>query len=327
MTMTRAALRILVVGLMLATVTACGAARGANEQSAPAVTLHVGTLGTTKALFEASGVGKDLPYRLEWSTFPTGPRLVEAARAKAVDIGQTAEIPPIFAQAANTPVKIVAAEKLTDPGRSPLAIVVPKESPIAGVAQLKGRKVGVTQGTIVQYFAIKVLQRAGLAYSDITPVNLSPADGVAALRRGDIDAMSLIDPTLARATATIGARVLVTGAGYTAGVNYQLIRTDVLADSGRAGAVVDFLRRSVRARRWANSHPQEWAAAYAKANNIPLDLAAVTTARAQFDYVPIDDGIIAAQQDEADVFFQLGLLPRPIAVRGQFDPRFNGRLT
>jgi sulfonate transport system substrate-binding protein len=325
--MTRTTLRVLVVAVMLATVTACGAARETNNNSTQTVTLHVGTLGTTKALFETSGVSKDLPYVVEWSVFPAGPQLVEAVRAEAVDIGQTAETPPIFAQAANTPVKIVAAEKLKDPSRSPLAIVVSKDSPIAGVAQLRGRKIGITQGTIVHYFAIKVLQRAGLAYSDITPVNLSPADGVAALRRGDIDAMSLIDPTLAQATAVTGARVLVTGAGYIPGVNYQLLRTDVLADSTRTGAVVDFLRRSVRARRWANSHPKEWAAAYAKVNNIPLDLAAMTTARAQFDYVPIDDGIIAAQQDEADVFLQLGLLPRRLSVSEQFDLRFNGRLT
>ena len=325
--MTRTTLRVLVVAVMLATVTACGAARETNNHSTQTVTLHVGTLGTTKALFETSGVNKDLPYVLEWSVFPAGPQLVEAVRAEAVDIGQTAETPPIFAQAANTPVKIVAAERLKDPSRSPLAIVVSKDSPIAGVAQLRGRKVGITQGTIVHYFAIKVLQRAGLAYSDITPVNLSPADGVAALRRGDIDAMSLIDPTLAQATAVTGAKVLVTGAGYVPGVNYQLLRTDVLADSTRTGAVVDFLRRSVRARRWANSHPKEWAAAYAKVNNISLDLAAMTTARAQFDYVPIDDGIIAAQQDEADVFLQLGLLPRRLSVSEQFDLRFNGRLT
>jgi sulfonate transport system substrate-binding protein len=325
--MTRTTLRVLVVAVMLATVTACSAARETSNHSTQTVTLHVGTLGTTKALFETSGVNKDLPYVLEWSVFPAGPQLVEAVRAEAVDIGQTAETPPIFAQAANTPVKIVAAERLKDPSRSPLAIVVSKDSPIAGVAQLRGRKVGITQGTIVHYFAIKVLQRAGLAYSDITPVNLSPADGVAALRRGDIDAMSLIDPTLAQATAVTGAKVLVTGAGYVPGVNYQLLRTDVLADSTRTGAVVDFLRRSVRARRWANSHPKEWAAAYAKVNNIPLDLAAMTTARAQFDYVPIDDGIIAAQQDEADVFLQLGLLPRRLSVSEQFDLRFNGRLT
>jgi sulfonate transport system substrate-binding protein len=324
--MTRTTLRILVVALMLATVTACGAPQTTHHR-APAVTLHVGTLGTTKALFDTSGVDHGLPYTVDWSTFPAGPQLLEAARAKAVDIGQTAETPPIFAQAANAPIKIVAVERLTDPSRSPLAIVVSKNSPIASVAQLKGRTVGITQGTITQYFVIKVLQRAGLAYSDITPVNLSPTDGVAALRRGDIDAMSLIDPTLAQATATIGAKILVTGAGYTAGVNYQLVRTDVLADSSRAAAVADFLRRSVQARRWANSHPKEWAAAYAKVNHIPLALAAVTTGRAQFDYVPLTDGIIAAQQDEADVFFQLGLLPRRLSVREQFDLRFNGRLT
>jgi len=311
----------------LAAVAGCGASSHGSDTVAAAVVLRVGTLGTTKVLFAASGEDKNLPYRIEWSSFPAGPQLVEAERAKAVDVGETAETPPIFAQAANTPVKIVAATKLRDPAQSPLAVILGKNSPIAGVAQLKGRKVGVTPGTVVQYFLIKALARAGLRYADITPVNLSMQDGGAALKRGDIDAMAAIDPTLARLTTSIGAKVLVSGVGYVAGYNFHLVRTEILGNAKRSDVVLDFLRRSLRARQWANDHPGEWAAAYAAANRIPLDLAKVTTGRAQVEYAPIDDSVVAAQQDEADVFYRLGLLPRQLSVREEFDARFNGRLT
>src|SRR6185437_9440495 len=144
-----------------------------------------------------------------------------------------------------TPVKIVAATKLRDPAQSPLAVILGKNSPIAGVAQLKGRKVGVTPGTVVQYFLIKALARAGLRYADITPVNLSMQDGGAALKRGDIDAMAAIDPTLARLTTSIGAKVLVSGVGYVAGYNFHLVRTEILGNAKRADVVLDFLRRSL----------------------------------------------------------------------------------
>jgi len=320
-------LRAVVVGAALAAVAGCGASSHGSDTVAAAVVLRVGTLGTTKVLFAASGEDKNLPYRIEWSSFPAGPQLVEAERAKAVDVGETAETPPIFAQAANTPVKIVAATKLRDPAQSPLAVILGKNSPIAGVAQLKGRKVGVTPGTVVQYFLIKALARAGLRYADITPVNLSMQDGGAALKRGDIDAMAAIDPTLARLTTSIGAKVLVSGVGYVAGYNFHLVRTEILGNAKRSDVVLDFLRRSLRARQWANDHPGEWAAAYAAANRIPLDLAKVTTGRAQVEYAPIDDSVVAAQQDEADVFYRLGLLPRQLSVREEFDARFNGRLT
>jgi sulfonate transport system substrate-binding protein len=304
----------------------CGAVP-ADVRDAGMITLRVGTLaGTTRALFAASGLDQDLPYRIEWSVFPTGPQLVEAQRAKAVDIGLTADTPPIFAQAANTPVKIVAVERLRDLQKSPLAIVVRKHSDITTVAQLRGRRIGLTQGTILQYLVVKVLQREGIRYADIAAVNIPPEDSVAALRRGDVEALASIDPTLARTTAAVDARILVTGAGYTAGVNYQLVRTEVLEDRRRAEVILDYLRRSVRAREWADRHRDEWAQAYARLNNIPVDLASIVQDRARYGYVPITDDIVDGQQEQADTFFTLGLLPRRLDVAEMFDRRFDGRI-
>jgi sulfonate transport system substrate-binding protein len=320
------ALRLLIGMAGMALVAAC-ATPADGDRSEGAATLRVGSLaGTTKTLFAVSGQDKAVPYRIEWSVFTSGPQLVEAQRAKAVDVGLTADTPPIFAQAAATPVKIVAVERLQNPRESPMAIVVPRDSDTTTVAHLRGKRIGLTEGTVLQFLVVKVLAAAGLRYSEITPINLPPEDALVALRRGDIDALAAIDPTLARVTASIGARVLATGAGYAAGVNYQLVRSDLLDGGVRQDMVLDFLRRSARARAWANSHPAEWAASYAELNNIPVDLARVTLHRARTGYVPITDDIVAAQQDQADTFFTLGVLPRKLDVREQFDRRFNGKI-
>ena len=81
---------------------------------------------------------KSIDYTVEWTEFPGGPQLLEALNAGAVDFGSTGETPPIFAQAANAPLVYIAHEPPAPRGE---AILVPKDSPIKSVADLKGKKV------------------------------------------------------------------------------------------------------------------------------------------------------------------------------------------
>ncbi len=123
---------------------------GSGSAEASNVTLRVGDLGSgnqTRALLEASGEADDLPYEIEWSTFPAGPQLLEAQRAGSVDIGYMATTPVIFAQAAQTPVKIVAVHKIEDSESSDTAVLVPEDSPIQEVTDLKGNGICPTEGS------------------------------------------------------------------------------------------------------------------------------------------------------------------------------------
>ena len=141
---------------------------------------------------------KPLGYKVEWTEFPSGPPLLEALNVGAIDFGNTGEAPPIFAQAAGAPLVYVAHEPPAPKGE---AILVPKDSPIKTVADLKGKKVALNKGSNVHYLLVKALEKAGVKYSEIEPVFLAPADARAAFERGSVDAWVIWDPFQAAAEA------------------------------------------------------------------------------------------------------------------------------
>ena len=102
---------------------------------------------------------KSVGYSVVWTEFPSGPPLLEALNVGAIDFGNTGEAPPIFAQAAGAPIQYVAYEPPAPKGE---AILVPKDSKIASVADLKGRKVALNKGSNVHYLLVKALEKAGV---------------------------------------------------------------------------------------------------------------------------------------------------------------------
>src|ERR1700683_2795901 len=122
-----------------------------------------------------------LGFSVAWTEFPGGPQLLEALNVGALDFGIPGEPPPIFAQAAGAPLVYVGNEPPAPRGE---AILVPKDSPIHSVADLKGKSIALNKGSNVHYLLVKALEKAGVKYSDIEPVFLAPADARAAFERG-----------------------------------------------------------------------------------------------------------------------------------------------
>lgn len=109
------------------------------------VTLHIGDQKAgSQVLLRAAGQLSGVTYKITWSQFTSGPPLLEAANAGAIDIGAVGNTPPIFAAAAGSKVTIVQAGS-QDP--SAQAILVPKNSPIRTIQDLKGKKVALAKGS------------------------------------------------------------------------------------------------------------------------------------------------------------------------------------
>src|SRR6202795_1416567 len=162
---------------------------------------------------------KAVGYKVVWTEFPSGPPLLEALNIGAIDFGNTGEAPPIFAQAAGAPIQYVAYEPPAPKGE---AILVPKDSPLKSIVDLKGRKVALNRGSNVHYLLVKALEKAGVKYSEIEPVFLAPADARAAFERGAVDAWVIWDPYLSAAEAATGARTLSDGTGIVANHQFYL---------------------------------------------------------------------------------------------------------
>ena len=250
-----------------------------------------------------------LGVTVKWIEFPAGPQLLEAMNVGAIEFGSTGEAPPIFAQAAGAPLVYVAHEPPAPRGE---AILVPKDSPIQTVADLKGKTVALNKGSNVHYLLVRALEKAGVAYGDITPKFLPPADARAAFERGSVDAWAIWDPFQAAAEAATGARTLANGEGIVSNHQFYLGARDFTEANP---AVVDAIIAALAdIDVWAKANPAAAAAELAPSVGIPAPILQVALERQSYGIKALDPKVVAEQQAIADTFHALGLLPKPIVV-------------
>ncbi len=268
-----------------------------------------GTLVLLKEKGTLEGALEPLGFSVTWAEFPGGPQLLEALNVGAIDFGTTGEAPPIFAQAAGAPLIYVAYEPPAPKGE---AILVPKDSPLKSVADLKGKKVALNKGSNVHYLLVKALEHAGISVKDIQPIYLAPADARAAFEQGSVDAWVIWDPFFAAAAAATQARILSDGENLVS--NHQFF----LAERGFAtahpkliGAVVQQLEAIDQ---WAKGDQKGAAALLSPKVGIPADVLEVALARQGYGVAPLTPEVVAEQQKIADTFHALGLIPKPINV-------------
>ncbi|MFI1102870.1 ABC transporter substrate-binding protein [Streptomyces melanogenes] len=307
--------------------TACGGDSAADSGSgSAAVTLNVGDQkGGYEAVLRAAGELDHLPYKIKWFTFTSGPPLLEAVNAKAVDIGGVGNTPPVFAAGAGSRIKVVAATHGSSAGE---AVLVPADSPLKGPADLKGRSIAVARGSSAHYQLLTTLKKAGLGLSDVKVDYLQPADALAAFSRGKVDAWAVWDPYTSQVLKSGKARVLTTGEGSVNGLGFQVAAPAALSDPAKAKAVADYLSRLQRAQDWVFKHPEAWAKAWSKETGLPYDVALDSVKRSNGTRVAVtvDDAAIASEQRIADTFADLKLIPRRFSFKEYVDTRFNGTL-
>jgi sulfonate transport system substrate-binding protein len=252
---------------------------------------------------------KALGFGVKWVEFPSGPPLLEAINVGALDFGNTGEAPPIFAQAAGTPIRYIAYEPPAPKGE---AILVPKDSPLKSVADLKGKKVALNKGANVHYLLVKALKKAGIKYADVTPVFLAPADARPAFERGAVDAWAIWDPFQAAAEASTEARILTDGTDTAANHQFYLASQEFLETKP---AIVDAILDGLReVDDWARIDIKTVAEQLSPSVGLPVPVLEVALKRQAYGIKPIDARVIAEQQKLADTFLALGLIPKPIVV-------------
>ena len=259
--------------------------------------------GTLEEKLKSSG------YKVVWTEFPSGPPLLEALNVGAIDFGNTGEAPPIFAQAAGAPIQYVAYEPPAPKGE---AILVPKDSKLNSVADLKGKKVALNKGSNVHYLLVKALEKAGVKYSEIEPVFLAPADARAAFERGAVDAWVIWDPFQAAAEAATGARTLADGTDIVA--NYQFYFSSKKFLEAHPDIVDAVLAELSAVDDWAKGDIHAVAEQLAPSIGLSVPVVEVALKRQSYGIKPLTDAVIADQQQVADAFFALNLIPKSIKI-------------
>lgn len=252
---------------------------------------------------------KALGYSVTWTEFPFGPPLLEAINVGAIDFGNTGETPPVFAQAAGAPIRYVAYEPPAQKGE---AILVPKDSALKSVTDLKGKKVAVAKGSNAHYLLVKALEKAGVKYEDITPVFLTPADARAAFSSGAVDAWSIWDPFQAAAEVSLEARTLTDGTGLVPNTQFYLSSQKFLEGEPKVlDALLDGLREVDQ---WAQTDIHAVAEQLSPSVGLPVPIIETALKRQSYGIKPIDAQVLADQQKIADTLYQLKLIPKEVRV-------------
>ena len=254
-----------------------------------------------EALFGPRGIA------IEWIEFQFGPPMLEAMRLGAIDIGAAGDTPPVFAQVAHGDILYIAANR-----GAPQSVLLPPDSPIKTLADLKGKKLAFGRGSSAHHFALLVLEKAGLRYDQVEPIYLGPADAGAAFERGAIDAWSIWEPYTSLFTSRPGVRVLTTNAEI--GEQYSFFLGNgafVRANPALTTELINaFAATAVRAR----GDRAKVAAVLAEGTGNHADVWSRALAKDPFEVLPMNEALTQSQQRVADRFRALGLVPVDIKV-------------
>lgn len=314
-----------IAGLSMAGLTACSPQVDRKGDDLANLTLRVATYrGNPESFFDQAGIQAP-PYKLARTQFAGGNLIAEAINARALDFGGMSEIPPIFvADHPGNQLRIVGVLR-GDVNNQ--VVLVPKGSPVQDFKALRGKRIGYVKATTSHYILLRLLKRAGLTWADITPVALSPQDGLAAFQSGALDAWIIYGVIVYQAREA-GARVLTTAQGILSG-NYLITAAkEALDDPLRLQAIGDYVQRYKRVFDWINADGTRWAKVRTQATGVKQAYYEQEFRERSSPFIlePVSETAIASQQAVADTFATAKVIPGAVQVKSLWDDRLTAFL-
>lgn len=236
--------------------------------------------------------------------------MLDALSYGVIDFGTTGEAPPLFAQAAGVSLVYLACDP---PAPSAEAIVVPNNSPIRSVSDLRGKRIGLNRGSNVHYLLVRALRASAISPDDVMEVHLQPhQDPMQLLARGGLDAWVIWDPLLTAAQRDGNLRVLVDGRGLVPNRQFYLARRSYAkTNSDTIKVLLDELNL---AGQQAVEHSTIVAQTLSSHFHIDAPSLAIALRRMTYGAHPLDAQVIAEQQSIADDLHIAGLIGAPVKV-------------
>lgn len=219
-------------------------------------------------VIEHNGWLKELGFTVQWAQITGGPKVTEAFHAGALDVGASADVPPVHAIWVGIPVKIIAAQLHRDPAAHPIYVFgVAPGAGVSTLADLRGKRIAFSPGQVQGEVVLRTLQEQHLTRADVKLIEL-PSFGdvyISALGAGSVDAAPIQAGAVAKRYinqyGARGAKVLPHGP-FRDDLTVLYVREDTLRDPAKAAALRRYVAVWVRANQWIQDHPQGWAQLY-----------------------------------------------------------------
>ncbi|NQX61275.1 aliphatic sulfonate ABC transporter substrate-binding protein [Paenibacillus qinlingensis] len=328
-------IRLLIAILVVFTIVLSGCAKQtenkpANATSTAAATNYEGL--TVKLGVQGSGglFGKareekwfetefeKLGVKVEWSEFQSGPPMTEAMASNRLDFAGLGNMPVVAAQAADIPFKIIS--QILD-GKKNVALIVPTNSPVKKLEDLKGKKIAVAKGSNAFNFLYRSLEQSGLKTSEVEVIQLQPDEAQPAFENGGVDAWATWDPYITLNTLNGKGRVLADGEAL--GVlspSFNIVRKQFAEKY--PDLVTLYLKVLEKTRLWENDNKDEALKRYAAERKVPVEVIKGTFERSTMINIATSKEIAAELQKTADFQFGIKSIRKQIQVADIIDNQY-----
>lgn len=250
-------------------------------------------------------------YSVEWREFVHGNAIMEGIFTNAIDFGHAADGAGINAQVSKKPFYYVGADL---PNPEGVGILVHKEDGIESIADLKGKKIGALRGGNHHYLALLAVEEAGLSLDDVEWVYLQDASQMrTAFETKNIDALATYDPFFAGTELSLDTINLTEGKDY--GYPNRTFYYSSVDFYDKNPELVELILDAIdRSDQWANENKPEVVKLVAEMLGLEETIIDRALNRREYAVERLNDEIRAAQQKQADIYYDVDLIPMEIDV-------------
>lgn len=322
---------LLIASLFSLALSACGKTESTDSTTASGpikpkekVTVNIGVQGKTgilpyareKGFFEKAfaAVGAEV----KWNEFASGPPHFEALASGRLDFGSVGGTPVVSGQVGGVDFKAIA---VTSDGKKGNMIVIPKNSPIKELKDLKGKKIGVAKGSSAYNFLYMAIEKAGIKADEVKVIQLQPDEARPALDSGAIDAWSIWEPYATTAVFQTGAKILVSGQDLNINApGFLIARTKFTKDN--PDLTVLFLKTYEEVRKYYVEHIEEVTDELSKAQKLDREIISNVLKNTEPLLSPITPEFAKAHQEQADFLFSVDAINKKLDTSQVLESKF-----
>lgn len=240
---------------------------------------------------------------LRWVFTPGDDLALKYLQTDSLNIASTSSLASVWSRAGGNPIKVVYV--FARPEWE--TIVVPRDSPIQSVKDLKGKKVAAAVGTGPYFFLLRALRDAGMHKEDVEIVPLPHSVAISAVELKSVDAWAGVNPYAAMSQLERGARVIYRNPVFN---SYGVLNTSEAFAKKYPQEVTRVIKAYERARIWALKHPEDLEVIFAEEARVSYSVARLVLSRFDFSNPVIDRNDIRVLKDAAPVLKEEKLIPQ-----------------
>lgn len=252
---------------------------------------------------------------VKYTEFTDRPSISAAFEKGDLDALFAAEPPVIITRAQNNDIRICDISCTLQQ-----EVLVRNELPILSVADLRGKKIAVLQGTSSHYGLLKILRSVNLNPTDVDIRFMGPDEAKVAFETKQIDGWAVWPPFVEQQQVNGRGKVLTGGDAVIQSI--MAVPTPLLTKNEAIARGID--NAIQQSKKWITEHPEE--AQSIVANELGIDIQVVKTAWGKHKWdARLSDDVIADIQEKANFLAQehATRIDTPVNVRNDLiDLRF-----